>query len=115
MSTTQEQAELAVHNAILEALPSWVFLIEASQDEYDEMAAEATDAGFFAGQMTYVIQISFTDPAKWSDPAPFLYTEDEGGVVTFETYEAAESFARILFGKNRDVTTKVIGYEEATK
>ncbi len=46
MNTTQEQAELAVHDAILEALPSWVFFIEASQDEYDEMAAEPTDAGY---------------------------------------------------------------------
>ncbi len=40
MSTTQEQTELAVHDAILEALPSWVFLVEASQDEYDEMDTE---------------------------------------------------------------------------
>lgn len=114
MNTTQEQAELAVHSAIVEALPLWVFFSEASQDEYDEMANEAIDAGFFAGQMTYVIEISFRDAAEWADPAPFLYTEDEGGVVTFETDEAAESFARILFGKNRDVTTKVIRYVEAT-
>ena len=63
--------------------------------------------------MQYVIKISFTNPAKWSDPAPFLYTEEYGDPVTFETEEAALVMAYLMFGKNRDVTTGVINYEEA--
>ena len=56
----------------------------------------------------FYIKLTFVNPSKWVDPAPFYYSEDEGGVVTFETWEAAESFARILFGKNQEVTAQVM-------
>ena len=56
----------------------------------------------------FYIKLTFVNPSKWADPAPFYYTEDEGGVVTFETWEAAESFARILFGKNPEVWTSIM-------
>ncbi len=46
MNTTQEQAELAQYRAMVDFLDIDFDFSEASQDEYDEMAAEATDAGY---------------------------------------------------------------------
>ena len=56
----------------------------------------------------FYIKLTFVNPSKWADPAPFYYTEDEGEVVTFETYDAAVVMSRLMFGKNQEVTAMVM-------
>ncbi len=53
MNATQEQAELAQYRAMVDFLDIDFDFSEASQDEYDEMAAEAIDAGFFTKVIGY--------------------------------------------------------------
>lgn len=55
----------------------------------------------------FYVKLTFVNPSEWSDPAPFYYQEDSV-IQTFETYEAADSCARVLFGKNFFVTAKVV-------
>lgn len=69
MNTTQEQAEisqyraeLAQYRAMVEFLDIDFDFSEASQDEYDEMAAEAIDAGFFADQFQTAVDPTGTFP-----------------------------------------------------
>ena len=56
----------------------------------------------------FYIKLTFVNPSKWADPAPFYYCEDEGDVVTFETYDAAVVMSRLMFGKNQEVTAMVM-------
>lgn len=56
----------------------------------------------------FFIKLTFINPSKWADPVPFYYSEDEGDVVTFETYEAALVMAHLMFGKNQHVTAQVM-------
>lgn len=56
----------------------------------------------------FYIKLTFVNPSKWSDPAPFYYCEDEGDVVTFETYDAAVVMSRLMFGKNQEVSAMVM-------
>lgn len=58
--------------------------------------------------MTYAIELSFVNPAKWFDPAPFLYSEEYGDPVTFDTKDAAQVMAHLLFKTNSEVTTKIV-------
>ena len=61
--------------------------------------------------MRYAIKISFVNPAKWFDPAPFLFTEDYGDPVTFDTKDAAQVMAHLLFKTNDEVTTEIVRSE----
>ena len=56
----------------------------------------------------FYIKLTFVNPSKWVDPAPFYYCEDEGEVVTFETYEAALVMAHLMFSKDQNVTAQVM-------
>ena len=56
----------------------------------------------------FYIKLTFVNPSKWADPAPFYYSEDEGEVVTFETWEAAEAMSIVMFSRNKEVTAQVM-------
>jgi hypothetical protein len=56
----------------------------------------------------YFIQLTMTNPDRWANPNPFLYSDDDGEPITFDTFDAATVMAHLMFGKDKKVATKIV-------